>query len=113
MNLFFKRRNPAEPPENTFEIATPSATEICHLREISMSTEQRGMLDQPLDPRVGRIMEQIYADKTAAERALNSRQIVRFPSPDSGERHVIQDADGFWRIVPGPAPKESAVFDAL
>ncbi|PYL87623.1 MAG: hypothetical protein DMF17_02000 [Verrucomicrobia bacterium] len=49
-------------------------------------------------------MDEIYEDKAAAERALNARRIIEFPRGDSGERHVIQDERGFWRIVPGPAP---------
>lgn len=115
MKLFSKPRNSAEPAENTFEIAAPSPQPTIHSTgKISMTAEQKDILDQPLNPRVNRIMEQIYADKAAAERALNGRQIVAFPSNDSAERHVVQDADGFWRIVPGPPPQgETRLFDAL
>jgi len=42
--------------------------------------------------------------KLPQERGLNARRIIEFPHGDSGERHVIQDERGFWRIVPGPAP---------
>jgi hypothetical protein len=59
-------------------------------------------------------MQEIYADRAAAEAALKTRRIIAFPSGDSGERHVIQGADGFWRIVPGPAPTTlNEFFDAL
>jgi len=56
----------------------------------------------------------LFADRAAAERALNARRIIEFPTEDSGERHVIQDERGFWRIVPGLAPpKLNEFFDAL
>jgi hypothetical protein len=67
------------------------------------------MLEKPLE----RILQEIYADRAAAERALKARRIITFPNDDSGERHVVQDPDGFWRIVPGPAPtKLNEFFDA-
>lgn len=116
MKLFFKSRNAAAAPENTFELAPATAkpAPVSAVVQISLSAEQKELLDQPVSARVTRIMDQIYADKAAAERALNSRQIVSFPAADTGERHVVQDADGFWRIVPGPAPKaQSRLFDAL
>lgn len=116
MKLFFKRRNTAAPAENPFEPTTSAAKEPPPARElpqIRLSAEQKDLLEQPVHPRVGRIMDEIYADKAAAERAVKSRQILNFPSADSGERHVVQDADGFWRIMPGPAPKEQRLLDAL
>jgi hypothetical protein len=72
--------------------------------EISLSAEQKILLEKPLDPRVDRIVQEIYADKAAAEKALAQRRIIDFPHGDSGERHVIQDEQGFWRIVPGAPP---------
>jgi hypothetical protein len=97
MNLFRKGRNPAKPAENTFELAP--AKPIKHtpvpLREISLSSEQKSMLETPLDPRVERILREIYVDRAAAEQALKARRIIIFPSDDSDERHVVQDSDGF------------------
>jgi len=115
MKLFSKSRNPAKKTENAVEPAMPVSQTAVHSKpQISLSAEQKDILDQPVDPRVNRILEQIYADKAAAERALNARQIVTFPSADSGERHVVQDENGFWRIVPGRAAiKESQLFDAI
>jgi len=115
MKFFSKSRNPAKKAENAGEPATPVSNIAAHSKpQISLSAEQKDILDQPVDPRVNRILEQIYADKAAAERALNARQIVTFPSADSGERHVVQDKNGFWRIVPGPAAiKESRLSDAI
>jgi hypothetical protein len=115
MNLFRKRRNAAEPAENRFELATPvSHPKPAPPGQISLTAEQKDILQQEIDPRVNRILEQIYADQSAAERALNASRIVKFPSPDSGQRHVVQDANGFWRIVPGPSPKsETSLFDAI
>lgn len=74
------------------------------MREISLSAEQKSLLEKPIDPRVDRILQEIYEDRAAAERALNARRIIDFPHGDSGERHVIQDEHGFWRVVPGPTP---------
>ena len=83
-------------------------------REISLSAEQKSLLEKPVDPRVDRIMQEIYADRAAAEAALKARRIIAFPIGDSGERHVVQDEQGFWRIVPGPAPTTlNEFFDAL
>jgi hypothetical protein len=115
MNLFRRRRNSAA-PENTFELAPAKPTQHAPLwpPEISLSAEEKSMLEKPLDPRVERILQEIYADRAAAERALQARRIISFPNDDSGERHVVQDQDGFWRIVPGPAPtKLNEFFDAL
>src|ERR1700730_17567759 len=82
--------------------------------EISLSAEQKSMLEKPIDPRVDRILQEIYADKEAAGRALKSRRIIEFPHGDSGERRVIQDEDGFWRIVPGAPPASlNEFFDAI
>ena len=81
---------------------------------ISLTPEQKDLLQTPVDPRVDRILQEIYADRAAAEAALKARRIIAFPVGDSGERHVIQDENGFWRIVPGPAPtKLNEFFDAL
>jgi hypothetical protein len=116
MNLFRRRRNSAAPPENTFELAPtkPTQNTPVPLTEISLTAEQKSMLEKPLDPRVDRILQEIYADRAAAERALKARRIISFPNDDSGERHVVQDRDGFWRIVPGPTPtKPNEFFEAL
>jgi hypothetical protein len=81
---------------------------------ISLTPEQKDLLQTPVDPRVDRILQEIYADRAAAEAALKARRIITFPVGDSGERHVVQDENGFWRIVPGPAPtKLNEFFDAL
>ena len=112
----FRRRPPQAGPANSddamaalVEPAPPKQT-----LEISLSAEQKCLLEKPLDPRVDRILHGIYGDKAAAERTLNFRHIIEFPPSDSGEGHVIQDEHGFWRIVPGPAPTSLKKFsDAL
>jgi hypothetical protein len=112
MKLFRRRRVPARPADT---IAAP-AQHVPHQEplEISLSDEQKRLLEKPVDPRVGRILEEIYADKEAADRALNARRIIDFPHDDSGERHVIQDEEGFWRIVPGaPPPSLNEFFDVI
>jgi hypothetical protein len=111
MTLFHRRRNSAA-PENSFELAPAEPTQ--HAPEISLSAEQKSMLEKPVDARVDRILQEIYADRAAAERALKARRIISFPNDDSGERHVVQDPDGFWRIVSGPRPtKLNEFLDAL
>ena len=112
MKLFRKSSGPAIAP------AAPPLPRPAPLPKkpsaISLSAEQKNLLEKPVDPRVDRIMEEIYADKAAAEAALKSRRIIAFPSANGGERHVVQGEDGFWRIVPGPAPTTlNEFFDAL
>ena len=116
MNLFHRARNTALPPENTFELALPREERKVpvELAPISLNAEQKQILNRAVDPRVDRILHEIYENRAAAERALNSRRVIDFPVNDSGERHVVQDEQGFWRIVPGPAPFQSErFFDAL
>lgn len=115
MNLFRKYRNPARPAENTFELAPALRSKHPPLlvREMSLSAEQKSMLEKPLDPRVDRILREIYADRAATEQALKARRIISFPSGDSSERYVVRGEDGFSHIVPGPAPtKLNEFFDA-
>ncbi len=112
MKLFGRR---GSPPTRADKASAPVPPVPGHApqkkpRAISLSAEQKGLLEKPIDPRVDRILQKIYANKAEAERALNARRIIDFPHGDSGERHVIQDEDGFWRIVPGPPPEESAKF---
>jgi|ERR1700720_4022195 len=105
----FRRRPPQADPANSADAAPPIQP-----LEISLSAEQKCLLEKPLDPRVDKILRKIYSNKAEAERALNARRIIDFPHGDSGERHVIQDDDGFWRIVPGPPPQRDAqLFDSL
>jgi len=115
MKLFRKSPSAARaaiPAETTPIQITP--TSLKKPREISLSAEQKSLLEKPLDPRVDRILQEIYTDKAAAEAALKARRIIAFPTVDSGERHVVQDEHGFWRILPGPAPTTlSEFFDAL
>ncbi len=112
MKLFGRR---GSPPTRADKASAPVPPVPGHApqkkpRAISLSAEQKGLLEKPIDPRVDRILQKIYANKAEAERALNARRIIDFPHGDSGERHVIQDEDGFWRIVPGPPPEEGAKF---
>jgi hypothetical protein len=100
MKLF---RRSDDPPRKAGENAAgvePALPEILPApREISLSTEQKSILEEPVDPRVDIILQGIYGDKTAAEQAMNA-------SRNSGKRHVIQDQSGLWRIVPDPVPQE-------
>ena len=115
MKLFRKSRAAAQPAQMIDVPPLPSpVAQVQAPRAICLSAEQKSLLEKPVDPRVDRIMQEIYADRAAAEAALKTRRIIAFPTGDSGERHVIQGADGFWRIIPGPAPTTlSQFFDAL
>ncbi len=112
----FRKSSPQTTPAKPVDVTPPLAEPVPHQnpRGISLSAEQKSILESPLDPRVDRILQEMYADKAAAERALSARRIIEFPIGDSGERHVIQDKDGFWRIVPGPPPTPlNEFFDAI
>jgi hypothetical protein len=121
MNLFRRHTclsNLTPKPSVSFDL--PELEPIHSVRQrppakfIALSDEHKRHLDEPIHPRVDRILQEIYADRAAAERALKARRIIEFPKGDSGERHVIQDEQGFWRIVPGIAAKSAdQLFDAL
>jgi hypothetical protein len=112
MTLFCRGSGPAKPAD-----ATPAPAQRVPYQkalEISLSDEQKRLLEQPVDPRAGRTLQDIYDDKAAAELALNARRNIDFPHGDSSEGHVIQDEQGFWRIVPGaPPPSLNEFFDAI
>jgi hypothetical protein len=93
---------PAPPPTSLTPAAEPKP------QRIPLTAEQKDLLQTPVDPRVERILQEIYADRAAAERALKSRRIIEFPLGDSGERRVVEDENGFWRIVPVPTHTKSA-----
>jgi hypothetical protein len=110
----FRRNNLAKPVDVALPPLPPQPAEPKKSLEIPLSEEQKGLLEKPIDPRVDRILQEIYADQAAAERALKSRRIIDFPHGDSGERQVIQDKLGFWRIVPGAPPSSlKELFHAL
>jgi hypothetical protein len=115
MKLFRKSRAAAQPAQMLEVPPLPSpVAPVQAPRAICVSAEQTCLLEKPVDPRADRIMQEIYADRAAAEAALKARRIIAFPSGDSGERHVIQCADGLWQIVPGPAPTTlNEFFDVL
>lgn len=114
MKLFRRTVAAAQPAIVDPTPAPPAPKPFPKPREIPLSAEHKSLLEKPVDPRVDRIMQEIYADRAAAEAALKARRIIVFPAGDSGERHVVQDEQGFWRIVPGPAPTTlNEFFDAL
>jgi hypothetical protein len=85
------------------------------VREISLSAEQKSMLERSVDPRGNKILKGTYASKAAAEHALDARGTTDFPHADASEKRVIQDEHGFWRIVedPGPDMSSSQMLDGL
>jgi len=112
MKLFRKRASQpatpktADPPSPVAAASAPPPPS--KPTQIALSAEQKDLLQTPVDPRVDRILQEIYADRAAAERALKSRRIIEFPLGDSGERRVIQDEQGFWRIVPVSTERKGA-----
>jgi hypothetical protein len=120
MNLFHRRSSAPKRADSTVRPSPPAPAPAqkqgTQPREIkiSLSAEQKSLLEKPIDPRVDRILQEIYSDRAAAEQALNSQRIIEFPKGDSGQGHVVQDENGFWRIVPGPASQENmGLLDAL
>ena len=119
MKLFRRRTSPPEKADETVPPAAVAPPEPLPIPEppcqISLSAEQKSILEKPVDPRVDRILNEIYADKAAAELALTStRRIISFPHSDSGERHVIQDENGLWRIMPGHVTEQTiSMLEAL
>jgi hypothetical protein len=71
---------------------------------IPLSDEQRSILEQPVDPRVARILGEIGEERRIRAGMTDSRRIVRFPFVGSAPGHAIRDADGHWTIVSGPPP---------
>jgi hypothetical protein len=67
------------------EAAAPQAA-LPELQPIPLSAEQKAILEQPINPRVERILYQINAARAAAERLLAGRRIVHFPIGQRSER---------------------------
>ena len=72
---------------------------------IPLSDEQRRILEQPVAPRVKRILSEIEEERKEMAGAVKSRRIIRFPCAGSGAGHAIRDSDGHWTIVSGPPPE--------
>ena len=104
MKLFRRGAKTPTPADGTPAPPVPAYVPPSKSREIALSPEQKSLLEKPVDARVHQILNKVYADKATAERALHSRRIIDFPHSDSGERIVIQDEQGSWRIAPGTAP---------
>ena len=118
MKLFRKRPSQLDAPKIADApapaVPAPAPPSPPKLQGIALNAEQKDLLQTPVDPRVERILQDIYADRAAAERALKSRRIIEFPLGDSGERRVVQDEHGFWRIVPvSTEPKAAQLGDRL
>jgi hypothetical protein len=109
MNMSFdecERRLPAPakiaPGEALPPITQKTARTPTELPVIPLSDEQRRILEQPVDPRVKRILSEIEEERKEMAEAVKSRGIIRFPFTDSGAGHAIRDSDGHWTIVSEP-----------
>jgi hypothetical protein len=93
--------------------STSSSIVPPQVREISLNGEQKTILEKPVDARVDRILEELYADRATAERVLKARHVIEFPDGTSSEAHVVQDKNGFWRILPASPEERMSALDAL
>lgn len=97
MTLFHKRGSqdkPDEKPVTTPVVAGKNSVHRTMLEEaissvpkvitVSLSAEQMSLLDQPLDPRVDRILQTINDSKTVGEP-----RIVRLPRADEQKPDVL------------------------
>jgi hypothetical protein len=105
VNLF-KKSTPVEAEVLAEPTLPPPLPPVVHLRppppsatQIPLTAEQKRILDQPLDSRVGRILREIYEGRLEASKG--SGQIIRFPSDLSGPQHWTQDEEGNWHILSG------------
>jgi hypothetical protein len=90
----------AKPDDNQPPSAAARAAGLPPARiQISLSAEQKAILDTPV---VEKLLRKRYGDRAAAEKALRAQD-----NGSGDKRHVVQDANGFWRIADGPAPEES------
>jgi hypothetical protein len=72
---------------------------------IPLPDEQRSILEQPVDPRVARILSKIGEEQKTMAQVIDSRRIIQFPFVGSALGHAIRDADGHWTVVSGPPPE--------
>lgn len=93
------------PHEALPPITHKAATIQTEFPMIPLSDEQRAILEQPIDPRVKRILSEIEEERKEIARAAESRRIIRFPFAGSGAGHAVRDSDGHWTIVSGPPPE--------
>ncbi len=76
---------------------------------IPLSDELRAILEQPLDPRVARIINEIAGEIAEAQRAMDSRRIVRFPLADS-IGHSVQQSGRNLTARSGESPGQCAIL---
>ena len=72
--------------QNSTEVAAPAAIVQEKFPAISMSEDLKGLLDQPLDPRVDRILQKINEDKITDERSAKGPRILRLPRRNEESR---------------------------
>jgi hypothetical protein len=72
---------------------------------IPLSDEQRRILEQPVDSRVHRILNEIEKDQKEIAKALGAGRIIPFPFAGSRGGHAVRDCDGHWTILSGPPPE--------
>lgn len=111
MNLFRK------PPLDSTVAGSPAASPpgvYKPVPEISLSAEQKALLKGPVNPRVDKILSELFDDRAAAEKALATRRATAGAVSIKEGARVIQDASGFWRIVAGDPPDNSvSMLDGL
>lgn len=91
-------------PQTLLDDLLPAPAPPVELPAIPLTAEEKWLLEQPLDPRVARILEELHAIKAAAERGPKPPRIIRFPKDDFLEADAAEDGTGYWRFVQNPPP---------
>jgi hypothetical protein len=74
------------------------------LPPIPLSAEHRAILEQPLNPRVARILAELRDEVAEAQRAMDARRVIRFPRAGS-MGHVVRDSEGRLTFPSGAPPE--------
>lgn len=92
------------PCEASRPVIDQAANTPVKLSAIPLSDDLRRKLEEPVDPRVLRILSEINAEQEEMAGLVESRRIIRFPFAGSVPGHAIRGADGHWTVVSGPPP---------
>jgi hypothetical protein len=107
MKLFHRSPSPPQRPKEAVEsnaatlVEEPQPKPLPEPPLIALSSEQKSMLEEPLDPRVNRILHELYANKATAEQALNAGRIIQFPHVDSRAEDAAPAKNGGAQVVDG------------
>lgn len=114
MKLFRRERErcgeqPDAAPAEELCVEAAACARSADFLPIPLSDELRANLEQPLDPKVDRIMKEITEEVAAAQHRMDSRRIIRFPFADS-LGHVVRDSAGHLTVLSGEPPQQLAIL---